>query len=77
MAKILGREGVDRKTVEIFYVVVVQAVLLFGSKTWFLTPWLEKSLKGFHHQAVRQIAGMGPKCQRDGTWVNPPIWAVL
>ena len=52
-----------------FYVAVVQAVLLFVSKTWVLKPQLEKALAGFHHQAARQIEGMGPKLQTDGMWV--------
>ena len=56
---------------------VVQAVLLFGSETWVMTPRLEKSLEGFHHQAVRQMAGMGPKFQRYGKWVYTPIGAAL
>ena len=38
--KDLGREGADRRTLGRFYVAVVQAVLLFGSKTWFLASWL-------------------------------------
>ena len=33
LAKILGREGADERTVGVFYVVVVQAVLLFWSET--------------------------------------------
>ena len=49
MAKILGREEADRITAGKFYVVVVQAVLLLGYKTWVLTPRLDKSLDGFHH----------------------------
>ena len=65
------------RAVERFFVEVLQEVLLFGSKTWVLTPWLEKSLKGFHHRAVRCMAGMGPKNQRYGTWVYTPIGAVL
>ena len=44
-----------------FYVVVVQAVILFWSETWFLTPQLDKYLKGFHHGAVRCMVIMGPK----------------
>ena len=40
LAKILGREGSDRRTVGRFYVAVVQAVLLFVSETWVMTPWL-------------------------------------
>ena len=61
MEKILGREGEDRRTVGRFYVAVVEAVLMFGSKTWVLTLRLEKALEGFHHRAARQMAGMGPK----------------
>ena len=56
---------------------VVQAVLLFGSKTWVLTPRLDKSLEGFHHRVARQMAGMVTKRQRDGTWVYTPIGAAL
>ena len=48
---------------------VVQAGLLFGYKTWVLTPQLEKALKGFHQQSERRMAGMGYKHQKDGTWV--------
>ena len=42
---------------------MVKAVLLFDSEIWVLTPWLEKSLKGFHHRVVRWVAVMGPKHQ--------------
>ena len=59
------------------YVPVVQAVLLFGSDTWVLTPRLGKSLEGFHHRVARRMADMGPKCQWDRTWVYPPIWTAL
>ena len=60
-----------------FYVAVVQAVLLFGSEMWVLTPQLEKALEGFHHRAERRMAVMGPKRQPDGTWLYPPIGAAL
>ena len=74
---ILGREGADRRKAGNFYVAVVQAVLLFGYEMWVLTPQLEKSLKGFHHRAVRRISGMFPKRQRDGKRVYTPIMAAL
>ena len=77
LANILGREGADRRTVGRFYVVAVQAVILFGSETWVLNPWLEKSLKGFHHWAVWRMEGMVPKPQQGGTWVYKPIGALL
>ena len=60
LEKIFGREVADRRTVGRFYLAVVQAVVLFRFETWVLTPRLEKSLEGFHHQAVWQMAGMGP-----------------
>ena len=61
----------------IFFVAVVQAVFLFGSKTWVLTPQLDKPLKEFHHWAVRRMVGIGPKYQWDGTWVYTLIGAAL
>ena len=56
---------------------VVQSVLLFESKTWVLTPQLDKYFEFFHHRVVRQMAGMGPKRQRDGTWLYTIIGATL
>ena len=64
---ILGKEGEYRRTADIFYVAMVQSVLLFGSETWVMTPQLDKAFEGFHHQALQNIAFMGPKCQWDGT----------
>ena len=52
---------------------VVQVVILFRSEKWIMTPLLEKSLNRFHYRVVWQMAGMGPKSQRDGTWVYLPI----
>ena len=77
MVKILGREGVDRSTAGIFYVEMVQSVLLFGSETWVVTPQIEKSLTGFHHWAIRKMTVMGPERQLYGTWLYPPIGAAL
>ena len=42
-----------------------------------MTPRVEKVLEGFRHRAVRRMEGMGPKRQRYGTWVYPPIGAAL
>ena len=46
MVRILGREVEARRTVGIFYVEVVQAVILFGSEMWVVTPCLEKAIAG-------------------------------
>ena len=77
MVNILGSEGADKRTAGIFYVAVVQAVILFWSETWVLTHFQENSLSGFHHQAVQRKSGMGPKRQWYGTWMYPPIGAAL
>ena len=77
LEKILGRKGEDKKTAACFCVAVVKVVLLFESKMWVLTPRLEKSIEGFHHWETWRMSGMGPKCQRDGTWVYPSIGAAL
>ena len=67
LTKIFGREGAYNRIVGRLYETVVQAVLLFGSKTRVLTPRLEKSLEGFHHGVAHQMAGMVPNYQPDGT----------
>ena len=38
LARILGQEGTDTRTSGRFYVVVVQAILLFRSNMWVATP---------------------------------------
>ena len=77
LEKILGSEGENWRMMGRFYVAVVQAVIIFGSKTWLLIPWLDKSLESFHHCVVRRMAFMGLKRQQDQTWVYTPIGEVL
>ena len=40
-----------------FYKATIQAVLLFGSETWTLTPTAMKQLEGFHVRAAWRMAG--------------------
>ena len=75
--KLLGREGVDRRTVGIFYVEVVQEVLLFGSETWVMTPVWRRPLRVSTNGRYGVWRAWPPKRQRIGTWVYPPIGAVL
>ena len=51
---------VDKATPRVsgmFYKATIQAVLLFGSDTWTLTPTAMKQLEGFHVQAAWRMAG--------------------
>jgi hypothetical protein len=59
------------------YKAVVQAVLLFGSETWKLSPVSLKSLEGFHIRAARRMAGMQPTWDPDGMWTYPSSKDVL
>ena len=47
LEKLLGREGADRRTARRFYVTVLLAVILFGSKTWVLTSVCRNPLRFF------------------------------
>ena len=47
MTRILSREGAEPKVSGLFFKAVVQAVLLFGAKTWVLTPRVEWALSSF------------------------------
>ena len=44
ISRILGREDADAKTLGIFYKVMVQTVLMFGSEMWVMTPCTDKIL---------------------------------
>ena len=77
MVKILGREGADKRMAGTLYVALFLEVLLFRSEMWLVTPWMEKTLEGFHQRAVRRIAVMGLERQLIMTWVYPPIGEAL
>ena len=61
MVRILGQEGSDPRVSGMFFKSVVQAVFLFGSETWVLTPCMEQSLGSFQHRFARQITGEASK----------------
>ena len=58
------REGADPITLEKFYRAVVQAVLLFGAKTWVLLVERLNNIEGVHVGFMQQMTGM--KAQRLG-----------
>ena len=50
----------------VFFKAVVQAVLLFVSETWVMTPRIGRALGSFQHRVARQIAGSQSKQLEDG-----------
>ena len=77
VSRVLRAENASPKVCGVFYKATVQAVLLFGSETWNLSPLSLKSLEGFHIRAARRMAGMQPKRNPDGTWKYPNSGEVL
>ncbi len=67
VSHVLRAENASPKVCGVFYKAVVQAVLLFGSEMWKLSPASLKSLEGFHIRAARQMAGIQPTWDPDGT----------
>ena len=71
--RILGREETDQRTMGGFYVVFVQATLLFRLETWVAIPHMMRTLGGFRHRVVRRITRNMPNKCPDGGWEFPPI----
>ena len=68
LSRILGREGADPKVSGNFYKAVVQALLRFRAKTWFLTQSMDKALYSFQYRVARRLTGKQPQQSKDGSW---------
>ena len=73
LAKILIREGADKRVSGTFFKAVVQHVLLFGAETWVLTPQIERALDSFMHRDARRITRRQPRRGWDGKWYYPSL----
>jgi hypothetical protein len=74
---ILSSDGADSKTMARFYLAVVQAKLLYGSKTWVLSRRLLDRLEHFHARCARYIAHRDIRHLPDNTWEYPPTLEIL
>ncbi len=74
---VLRAENASSKVCGMFYKATVQAVLLFGSESWKLSPSSLKRLEGFHIRAARCMAGKVPTQNLDGTSKYPSLKDVL
>ena len=74
----LRAENASPRLCGMFYKATVQAMLLFGSETWNLSPSAMKSLEGFHMRAAWRMAHDNkPRRKPDGTWKYPSSEDVL
>ena len=69
LGKLLQREGEEPRALAIFYRVVVQAILLYGSEAWILLLKMERNVEWIHTGLLCQITGK--RQIRDGTWETP------
>ena len=76
-SKVLRTEKATPRVCGMLYRVTVQAVLLYGSKTWVMLPASVWTLEGFHIYCACQLTGMVPSKRRNGTRKYPKLEAVL
>ena len=62
---ILSREGATPQVSGLFFKAMIQAVLLFGSETWVVTPRMGTSLGGFQIQVARRLTVQFPRKTTD------------
>jgi hypothetical protein len=77
VSRVLRAENATPKTCGMFYKATVQAVLLYGSETWSLSPSSMKRLEGFHVRAAWRMSGKRPERNVDGSWTYPRSEEVL
>jgi hypothetical protein len=78
VGQVLRRENVPPRVSAKFYKAIVQSVLLYGSKTWVLSPAVLARLEGFHIRAAYRMAKKHvPRWGPNQQWVYPPSDKVL
>ena len=73
MSRILSQEGANPEVSQHFFKAVVQAVLMFGAETWFLTPRMERDLSIFQHRVAQCLTMSQTNSQGGGSWDYPPL----
>ena len=78
MGKVLRGENASPCTAAKFYVAIVQAVLLYGSESWTLSPALLARLEGFYiHSCSWMCEKNVPVRGSGGSWDYPRLGRVL
>ena len=79
----LGEDGYNAKTRRgghrvsaMFYRLVSQVILIYGSETWVLSAAMEKKVEGAHTYFLRQITRKQARRIVDRTWETPKAGVV-
>ena len=68
MGEVMTNTGSTVQEYGVFYKVIVQSVLLYGSESWVRTGSMIKVFYVFHHRADIQISGMMVQYTTGGEW---------
>jgi hypothetical protein len=68
---VLRAKNATARTCGMFYKATVQAVLLYGSEAWNLSPTSVKQLEGFYIRAAWRMSGLQPEKKPNGSWSYP------
>ena len=78
VGQVLRSENASPRVAAKFYKAMVQAVLLYGSETWVLSPTALARLEGFHIRAAYRMAKRNrPRRGPGNQWVYPKSEDVL
>jgi hypothetical protein len=78
VGQVLWSENASPRGMAKFYKAVVQAMLLYGSETWVLSPTALARLEGFHIRAVYRMAKRNRLHRGPGhQWIYPKLEDVL
>ena len=65
------------RIMSIFYKVIIQTILLYGSESWVINEQVRNKLRTFHNRCARFITGRFITKSDDGTWVFPETTKTL
>ena len=68
LSRILVREGGNVRVSGTFFKAVIQAILIFGSKTWEMIPPMVLTLGVFQHRVAQRIMGKQPPRIQERSW---------
>ena len=68
-----GKGGGDLRVSWTLFKAVVQAVLLFGSNTWVMTPHMGQNLGGVYHRVSHRLMEKKLWHIPDDIWQYPPF----
>ncbi|MGL4351544.1 MAG: RNA-directed DNA polymerase [Plesiomonas shigelloides] len=77
LSKLLRKEAASTALSARFYLVVVSAILLYGSETWVISKRIEDLLNSFHNRCARTIGKTFIRKTGDDEWVYPSVEEAL